>query len=655
MNTFFSKELLGDLVKATREHRNITQQDLAKSIGKGVNRSTIAHLEQGLRIPQPEQLEYICHFLDIPKKYWHPLVDPKSVNRLDFESYLSELVGLPVSLSNQDSSIIEVVDNLIEDIFRNTYTTEQAYHTFCRILVFYDIYKTTDAFFARYITAEGFKSLLAFENKVKAYQKEAIRLFSSFEEAYLRLNSNNDLLTLLRPLEGSSDEHYRKRTEWNVINNISDEKLPYLGYIAASRVKQEDVERKDLSDFLLELADKIKKGKLNIIEYSEKRRSKYDSLLRKFNSKIEHGLFSPLFSPSAETLEREAKFIRPDDGTNIQEMEQTQKMAYENLTNYLSADFMDVYVATSMRSDADFISVNNFVKSLFDHEDIRPLKLRYFNPTQSWIEDRIAKGLVEALMLKRADFCIYMAQKEDTFGKDSEASVSLGQGKPVIVYVPKLLMPDEKIDSEVMSTWNRVTLLDSISLYDKDFVDNVDESVDQERLLGKLLTVMLEKAVDLSFCKAVALHWADFDLYGEVEKRIEDKAKVTKFTSWMRKAIAGENAIVPIEIKSDLINMLVATTINFGKRARIFKEVHPLALQVILSTGVLNGILVTRSVESCAQIMKGLITGTLDLALEVDSNNYKLIEKTTQSTIRVISRHKLLANSFSAFYRRSIL
>ena len=65
------------------------------------------------------------------------------------------------------------------------------------------------------------------------------------------------------------------------------------------------------------------------------------------------------------------------------------------------------------------------------------LNLRYFNPTQSWIDDRIAKGLVEALMLRRATVTIYMAQKTDTFGKDSEASVALGQGRPVIVYVPK--------------------------------------------------------------------------------------------------------------------------------------------------------------------------------------------------------------------------
>jgi hypothetical protein len=60
--------------------------------------------------------------------------------------------------------------------------------------------------------------------------------------------------------------------------------------------------------------------------------------------------------------------------------------------------------------------------------------------------------LVEALMLRRASLTIYMAQKEDTFGKDSEASVALGQGKPVVVFVPKLIAPELGIDSEPLGS-----------------------------------------------------------------------------------------------------------------------------------------------------------------------------------------------------------
>jgi transcriptional regulator with XRE-family HTH domain len=651
-----NKYFLGDLVKSHREQLNLTQQELANEIGDLVNRSHISHLEQGLRLPKnPQVIIAICTKLRIPPKYWEPFTKEKSLKRLEFESILTELVGVPISLVNNDVTVIEVAENLIQEIFSISLSPDQYFHCLLRILVFYDVPNMSHSFFKRFITPDAFKSITAFEQKVKEYQKDAIRLFSSFEESFKVLNSIKDLSNALMPLQIKLDDNYRLRSEWTPIKNIPDEKLPYLGYIAANRVEQESKQRQDLAKFLLDLAErKRKEDSLSLKEYPEKTRRKYDSLLRKFNSKIEHGLFSPLFTPSAETLEREAKFIQPESGTDIQEMGQTQKTAYENLSNYLTADFMDVYVATSMRSDADFVSVNNFVRGLFEHEDIRPLKLRYFNPTQSWIEDRIAKGLVEALMLKRADYCIYMAQKEDTFGKDSEASVSLGQGKPVIVFVPKLNIPEERIDSEELGKLSKSELLEQIKKYDEDFSNDVDESIDLESLTGKLLTHLLDNLSDEIMCLTVQKHWADYDLYGEIEKREMNTKIKTEFIHWADKVIKERKVIpIPATIKDSLIKIFIAATIRYEKRATIFREIHPLALQVILSTGVLNGILVTRSIESSAQILKSLITNKLDLELEIDVNNYRLIEKNTRSTIRVISRHNLLSNAFAAFYRKA--
>src|ERR1022692_1131906 len=51
---------------------------------------------------------------------------------------------------------------------------------------------------------------------------------------------------------------------------------------------------------------------------------------------------------------------------------------------------------------------------------------------------QINKGLVEALMLKRARCTVYMVQESDTMGKDSELASTLAQGKPVIAYVPQI-------------------------------------------------------------------------------------------------------------------------------------------------------------------------------------------------------------------------
>ena len=103
-------------------------------------------------------------------------------------------------------------------------------------------------------------------------------------------------------------------------------------------------------------------------------------------------------------------------------------------------------------------------------------------------------------------------------------------------------------------------------------------------------------------------------------------------------------------MKERLISILVATALRFERRARIFREVHPLALQVILSSGVLNGILVARSVDVWANLIRALIRNELDLELVVDDLNYRLVEKTTTSTVRVISQHQLLRNAFATFY-----
>lgn len=119
-------------------------------------------------------------------------------------------------------------------------------------------------------------------------------------------------------------------------------------------------------------------------------------------------------------------------------IESTRKRGLRNTDVYLTWDYMDVYVATSMRKQWDFEDVADFVVGLFSDVRLRSLKLRYFDPTQSDCLSRIDKGLVEALMLKRASCTVYLVQEADTLGKDSELASTLAQGKPVIAFVPSL-------------------------------------------------------------------------------------------------------------------------------------------------------------------------------------------------------------------------
>ena len=645
-----SIQALGQLVKTHRETAGVSQDTLAEQLDVklGINRSVVAHLEQGLRLPRPEALEAICGALGIPKPLWSPFTASESQMRFRFEELLSELTGKPVTIEGHESKLVEVVENHVEVLFSTSVSEAQTRDRFNCLLVYYGLAPCSPEFSARYLPPTAFSSLNSFEAAVRTYQKDAIRLFSSFDRAFEELNQEGAIEGILSALRPRSLTAFHQRSDWTVIEDIPNERLPDLGYISAARVRQESSERRSLQKFLEELATSIEKnGKSEVEKVSSKMRRRMDSLLRKFETKLGHGLFSPLFTPDPDELRREAARLAPKSDDELARMSETQTIALGNLGNYIAADHMDVYIATSMRSDADFVSVNHFVKTLFVHDKIRPLKLRHFNPTQSWIDDRIAKGLVEAIMLKRSQVTIYMAQKADTFGKDSEASVALGQGKPVIVYVPRLFGGDGAIDSEVMFRRSRPEL---INLLPEGERAEVDDTVDNQSLVARILEVKLTGLTDQAIESIVAHVWADFDLQTEAERLKSDEEK-SRYRSWLDSAVRGTSkAGIPKEIRENVIGILVSNAVRFEGRAKLFREIHPLALQVILSSGVLNGILVVRSIEQCAEILEGIIKNQLDLALYKDDQNYRLLEQKTGSTIRVISRHKLLGYGFRTFY-----
>jgi len=124
--------------------------------------------------------------------------------------------------------------------------------------------------------------------------------------------------------------------------------------------------------------------------------------------------------------------------------EEVVAQAKANQEAYLVSDHLDVYVATSMREKHEFSAIKRITSEIFNHQAIRELKLRWFDPTQAYCHDRVDKGLSEALMLRRASCTIYLAQESDTLGKDSELASTLAQGKPVVAYIPDVT--DEYFD-----------------------------------------------------------------------------------------------------------------------------------------------------------------------------------------------------------------
>lgn len=252
-------------------------------------------------------------------------------------------------------------------------------------------------------------------------------------------------------------------------------------------------------------------------------------------------------------------------------LQEVQAIATRNQDIYLTWDHMDVYFATSMRKAWEFADLYDFISGLMARPAIQQLKVRYFDPTQSYTGNRVDKGLVESLMLKRAKCTVYSVQDTDTLGKDSELAATLAQGKPVIAYVPS------KTDTE-----RAVELLQE------------DPQIVLERF-RLLHTLEMER-----LCRLLAMS----------EKRIYDG------------------------------------------RANTLKRFHPLGIQVNLATGVANGVMVVRSLDECAALLRSVLTDTMDFDVVEDGSMWYLRERISGSYFRVVTKNSKINNCFWNFYLR---
>jgi hypothetical protein len=117
--------------------------------------------------------------------------------------------------------------------------------------------------------------------------------------------------------------------------------------------------------------------------------------------------------------------------------------------------------------------------------------------------------------------------------------------------------------------------------------------------------------------------------------------------------LSSANGPVPLAestVCAAFAERIALVSLLYEERAQMFRESHPLALQVIVDSGVLNGILVVRSPKMCAQVMYRLITNTIETKVVVDNSNFRLVEVITGSTLRVVSKYNLLTYAFWTQY-----
>ena len=262
---------------------------------------------------------------------------------------------------------------------------------------------------------------------------------------------------------------------------------------------------------------------------------------------------------------------------------------------YLTSDHLDLYVATSMREKHEFMLVNEFINRLMDSDHVKELKIRLFDPTQAYCIDRVDTGLAEALMLKRARCTIYLAQESDTLGKDSELASTLAQGKPVIAFVPE-------VTDEFFATVRGI------------FNETKENHETEHDVLMRLLRIYEPDAA-----------WTDKTIRDQINAPVSD--------------------VGPL-----VVRVRAAMTAHYDKRAKMLKQDHPLGLQTNLNTGVANGVLVARTVETCARLLSQILLNRVSFRVEDKDGYVFLREKLRDCVFRVMTADKLLTNSFWNFY-----
>ncbi len=288
----------------------------------------------------------------------------------------------------------------------------------------------------------------------------------------------------------------------------------------------------------------------------------------------------------------------PND-TEAKELEEKREKIVDeakmNQEAYLTSDHLDVYVATSMRERHEFLTISKLTQEIFKNPSITPLKLRWFDPTQAYCIDRVDKGLSEALMLRRAACTIYLAQESDTLGKDSELASTLAQGKPVIAYVPSV--NEEYLNSYFTDLKNAYS--------EKDFKTTL---INQLKIFNN----------DSAWFEPQTRNWLN------------------------------DNSLISEDSLKEILSKQM--TNNYDKRAKTLKEIHPLGIQVNLDTGVANGVLVVRNAEDCANLIKRIITRTLEVELIEETRYTCLVEKISGCVFRVMTKDEMLTNAFWNFY-----
>jgi hypothetical protein len=188
----------------------------------------------------------------------------------------------------------------------------------------------------------------------------------------------------------------RNRLETVGLIPIAPSQLFSLGYLAGEHAPRINASRKLLVNLLNRAREERVSNFDELRSFAKKGETKnlMDLLAKAGIPGTDSLLYSdtPLFGGNKKTysdtlLELEQSCVTVDEAA----IKEARENGLHNARTYLAVQDLDVYVATSMREPLNFTTNWEFVRRLFHQGELAEWRLRYFDPTQAFLEDRIQK------------------------------------------------------------------------------------------------------------------------------------------------------------------------------------------------------------------------------------------------------------------------
>jgi len=362
------------------------------------------------------------------------LVDPANAasTKQRFLIALAKMLGVnPTERSVLSGALLcdpWLLDEIVGTVLNGSNKIKLQFETFNRLMVNCRRPVASRHFYSHFFS--DVSTIDKFETAIEKYRVVAMFLYGNFKFSYRKLATCSEpyFVKLMSQVEPKKSEEFERRPLFHEIAPIAKPDLHLLGYISGNQVR--DLLGAEV--FLDQVLKNFRTRKTLLKNIGEARLHRiYDTVTK----------YIPTFSTtegfaSKKSIDEALSKLRSELGPMLERQELAKETGRKNTQRYLSLPYLDVYVATSMREEKDFVDQQKFIYEVFSSKLIKALNLRYFDPTLSYVDDRVTKGLVECLMLQRAAVTIFNAGDSDTMGKDSELAATLAQGKPVIVYVP---------------------------------------------------------------------------------------------------------------------------------------------------------------------------------------------------------------------------